>query len=456
MAENGGVLGGVLHEYGEKLHAFESGEIGSNKVVVVLGGLTDGLLACKYVPVLSRAVQLKGYAVIQPLLSSSYNMFGTNTLLKDVEDLTKLFSYLTTTESSGRKKAVDQVVMVGHSTGCQICVYFCLRLPKEIKSRINVKMVVLQGPISDREALGLEMPEKEIKSLLIKAKSLMEEKRNKEIVHLLYGIAPVNAERFLDLFSKGGRDDMFSSDLSDEELGNALGHMSKLKTIVAVSGRDEYVPLNTYPKLADRLAAAAGTNAEVLFLKNADHGLSSNSATNEFVNFVVNRCEGTGGIKRGRGRPKKFKPEIDNSAKRPRGRPKGWRKFKNEKIRSDVKAPKRGRGRPKGSLNKSKISHSDMNEPKPGRGRPRGSLNKKKRSHSDMKYSVGRIKSSGDATDSDAGSIERKKGRGRAIGSLNILKPPGASIEELEEQVAELENLLKAKSTKTRLNKISR
>ena len=55
---------------------------------------------------------------------------------------------------------------------------------------------------------------------------MVAEGRGHEIVTMQYGFAPMSANRYLSLTQKGGADDMFSSDFTDEELKGLLGHMS--------------------------------------------------------------------------------------------------------------------------------------------------------------------------------------------------------------------------------------
>ena len=52
------------------------------------------------------------------------------------------------------------------------------------------------------------------------------------IVHNLYGIAPLSAARFCDLFERNGKDDFFSSDLTKEEMSERLGHMRRVRTVL--------------------------------------------------------------------------------------------------------------------------------------------------------------------------------------------------------------------------------
>merc|ERR1712183_807089 len=93
----------------------------------------------------------------------------------------------------------------------------------------------------------------------------------------MYGFVPISASRHASLSGRGGPDDMFSSDFSEEELTDILGHMGDrgqrggtkrvpplpshpgLKTLFVFSGSDEYVPMSVdVPKLAARMVAAAG------------------------------------------------------------------------------------------------------------------------------------------------------------------------------------------------------
>eukprot|EP00510_Aplanochytrium_minuta_P000022 CAMPEP_0184028422 /NCGR_PEP_ID=MMETSP0954-20121128/14826_1 /TAXON_ID=627963 /ORGANISM="Aplanochytrium sp, Strain PBS07" /LENGTH=303 /DNA_ID=CAMNT_0026313253 /DNA_START=72 /DNA_END=984 /DNA_ORIENTATION=- len=300
MSDNS--LPGVLHKFGKNLHAFESGAVGSSKVLVFLGGLTDGLFACSFVPRLSRILEAKNYALIQPILRSSYNMFGTGTLDRDSTDLSLLFTYLLGDEKrsekafckrslsfclnlhSERSEKVKDIKLLGHSTGCQIAVHYCLNLPAQFKPYLQT--VILQAPVSDRDALPLELSEAEINTLLERAKSLIQQDRGKEIVYF-YDTAPVSGQRFLDLFDKGGKDDMFSSDLTDSELRGRLGHMDSFKTLIVISLADEYVPKDTYPRLGYRLKEAIGVSAELLVIKNGDHSLTDKVTSDEFINYVL-------------------------------------------------------------------------------------------------------------------------------------------------------------------------
>lgn len=102
--------------------------------------------------------------------------------------------------------------------------------------------------------------------------------------------APITAQRFLDLQDVGGRDDYFSSDYTDDQLIERLGHVgqhahsSSLRVLVAFSGSDEYVANHIDAKaLTQRIMDAMNHHggednekkvAQSLDLETANHNLS--------------------------------------------------------------------------------------------------------------------------------------------------------------------------------------
>ena len=111
--------------------------------------------------------------------------------------------------------------------------------------------------------------------------------------------APITATRYLDLLAKGGTDDFFSSDWTDEELADRLGHMSSKpdrKVLVAFSGSDEYVPKELDSKqMSKRLCKAINGGKEdgvaiELFLPNANHNLSEGKGDKETFAQKVSEC----------------------------------------------------------------------------------------------------------------------------------------------------------------------
>lgn len=107
--------------------------------VLVVPGLTDGLMALPYLPQLEVALAGASASMVQLQKRSSYLGYGVCTLEDDTEDLDSAVSFL---EARFRR-----LVLFGHSTGCQNIVHFM----KQGKRRAAVWRVVLQAPVSDRE-----------------------------------------------------------------------------------------------------------------------------------------------------------------------------------------------------------------------------------------------------------------------------------------------------------------
>jgi len=142
--------------------------------------------------------------------------------------------------------------------------------------------VVLQGAVSDREAMELEARSEGgdagVRKLRAAVKSAAEMKRQGKGDDLMprntpgaFG-TPITAARYLSLAGRGGADDMFSSDLKAEELKEKLGHVCDgnpgCRALLVFSGADEYVPKalrgergERYSELAMRLCSAIGGGA---------------------------------------------------------------------------------------------------------------------------------------------------------------------------------------------------
>lgn len=154
---------GTLLKYGPKGHqtCFISGPSnGVKRAVVWLGGLTDGLLGCSYLPPLGTTLSAQGIALVQCQLGSSYRQFGFSSLRNDAEDIVQLLETL--------KPNFEKVVLMGHSTGCQDIAFLIKMLVNRHAATsgssssvaggecptiqdLNIAGAILQAPVSDRE-----------------------------------------------------------------------------------------------------------------------------------------------------------------------------------------------------------------------------------------------------------------------------------------------------------------
>ncbi|ESQ41913.1 hypothetical protein EUTSA_v10013904mg [Eutrema salsugineum] len=268
---------GVLFKYGPKpiQVAFKTGEY--KQQVIFIGGLTDGLLATDYLEPLAIALDKEKWSLVQLLMSSSYSGFGTSSLKQDAQEIDQLISYLINKENS------EGVVLLGHSTGCQDIVYY---MGTNAACSRAVRAAILQAPVSDREYKAT-LPE--TPTMIDLAANMIKEGRAEELMpREADPCAPISAYRYHSLCAYMGDDDMFSSDLSDDQLKTRLGHMANTPCQVIFSMGDEYVPDYVDKKaLVNRLSKAMG-GAEKVEIEHGNHSLSNrvHEAVQAIIGFV--------------------------------------------------------------------------------------------------------------------------------------------------------------------------
>ncbi|KAL7177986.1 hypothetical protein ACSBR2_031192 [Camellia fascicularis] len=268
---------GVMFKYGPKpiQVAFKTGDY--KQQVIFIGGLTDGFLATEYLEPLAIALDKEKWSLVQFLLSSSYSGYGISSLKQDAIELDQLINYLINKEDS------EGVVLLGHSTGCQDIVYY---MRTNAACSRAVRAAIFQAPVSDREYLAT-LPE--TAAMIDLASTMISEGRASELMpREANPDAPITASRYHSLCAYNGDDDMFSSDLSDDQLRMRLGHMSNTPCQVLFSMADEYVPEYVDKKaLVDRLCKAMG-GAEKVQVEWGNHSLSNRveEAVQAIIDFV--------------------------------------------------------------------------------------------------------------------------------------------------------------------------
>jgi pimeloyl-ACP methyl ester carboxylesterase len=237
----------------DRLTAFEytSSELGERpqNTLLFIGGLGDGLRTVRYVSELVKALP-KNWRLVEVLLSSSYGGWGTSSLSKDAEEISACVKYFGNTS--------QRIVLMGHSTGCQDCMEYVVGSRQSL--RTPIQGVILQAPVSDREAMVLLMGEEQYTKAAKAASDLIDSGRAKDAVPeaLTLGFfgAACSAERWYSLSSPppkfDGKDDYFSSDLDDSRLKESFGKWNcsgyagdkgrNPALCILYGGSDEYVP----------------------------------------------------------------------------------------------------------------------------------------------------------------------------------------------------------------------
>lgn len=235
---------GKLHRYASNLVAFEhETAVPLKHLLLWVGGLGDGLLTVPYPSTLSKKLP-PGWALAEVSLLSSLHGWGTGSLHRDAKEIGHCVEYF-------RQLLGDQtkIVLMGHSTGCQDAMEYVTG--KDKSTRPPIDGVVLQAPVSDRQAVS-PSSRSTYDKIVSTAKQWVKEGRSEEVLpnhlgHEWFGSVAVTAYRWLSLLSpdKDGDDDYFSSDLSDEQLKATFGTFPEsTPLLVLCSGADEHVPFS--------------------------------------------------------------------------------------------------------------------------------------------------------------------------------------------------------------------
>jgi pimeloyl-ACP methyl ester carboxylesterase len=224
----------------------------SEKALVLVPGLGDRVFSLAYIDDLRCACHSKGVALVHFEMRSLPH-YGLHLISEDVEDIRDVHRFLL--------EIYREVMFLGHSTGCQDLLLYAreLELPTTF---------VLQGPVSDREYELSVNPELEAQL---------------EIARSTEGVLPfthrgefVRGDRFVDLFSRGGKEDLFS--LGQEVDGKKSPHALHF----LISGEDEYLVVDAF-LLKERLEMFPGcTNVRII--GGADHGITRGRA--EFIEII--------------------------------------------------------------------------------------------------------------------------------------------------------------------------
>ncbi|KAE8692366.1 basic 7S globulin-like [Hibiscus syriacus] len=209
---------------------------GPNPIQVAFKQVT---ISNKYLEPLAIALDNEKWSLVQLLMSSSYNGYGTSSLQQDAMELDQLISYLINKENS------EGVVLLGHSTGCQDIVHYMRTTAACSRA---VRAAILQvAPIPSISSSS----DREYRATLPETAAMID-------------LASSDKGRYNSLCAYMGDDDMFSSDLNDHQLKMRLDTCLTLLARLSFSMDDEYVPEYVDKKaLVERLCRAMGVQRKL-------------------------------------------------------------------------------------------------------------------------------------------------------------------------------------------------
>jgi len=290
---------GITHQFSSRLVAFEhtpkETSAPSQNILIFIGGLFDGLHTVPYPSTIAETLP-PTWTIAQAILSSSYTGWGISSLQKDVKELSQCVAYFRTIKSG-------KIVLIGHSTGCQDVMEYLTGAGHE--GRAPIDGGIIQGPVSDREAMLMTMDPAVYKSACATAQVMVYIGDGAEILPFketnnFFTDCPVSASRWLSLASPNhdGDDDYFSSDLTDEQLMKTFGSLPVTSPLcILFSDADEYMNKDIdkmaltkrWIEITKRGAGKVDEENSVP-LEAASHNLAGNS--DEVVQGLVRRVLG--------------------------------------------------------------------------------------------------------------------------------------------------------------------
>ncbi|KAI9771674.1 MAG: hypothetical protein M1840_001890 [Geoglossum simile] len=270
--------------------------------LLFVSGLGDGLLTVPYTQTLSPHLTPLSYTLVEVLLTSSYTGWGTGSVARDAYELALCVSYF-----RARKPCGAKVVLMGHSTGCQDAMEYLTGEAREARGAVDG--VVLQAPVSDREAIRMVLRRETYEQSLTAAQALISNNRGSDILPRniasdIFGPAPCSAYRWNSLASPAGSaattEDFFSSDLSTSRLQQTFGRIPPNTPLcILYSGFDEFVPGYVdkealVRKWIEAVKEGGGVVDERCsgVVEGATHSLTGEEVVGDFVGRVVGFLRG--------------------------------------------------------------------------------------------------------------------------------------------------------------------
>lgn len=277
-----GGLPGILHHYTENLVTFEytSNTIRKPHSLLFIGGLGDGIASTSYMADLVHALQPTQWSLFTLNLTSSYQAWGLGHLDRDTNEIAQCVQYIKDYKTT--KFGNNRIVVMGHSTGSQDVLHYLYRpnphtsTPAFDSGIHHVKRpaldgAIMQAPVSDREGILSVLEEgiggkspSEVRAAYEKMKAMaMEAAHRDPSIDTLLPLSltaqigypaniPISCRRLMSLISPDSpqspqEDDLFSSDLSDEQLRKTFGMIKQqallnYKLVILFSGADQSVP----------------------------------------------------------------------------------------------------------------------------------------------------------------------------------------------------------------------
>lgn len=315
-AQRRGICGHMYHIPPDNTHLiyffssldvnFEDLKATRYKFLILIPGLIDGWLTLPYLKPLIDICTSFDQVVIVPNLTSLNGNFGTTSLDQDVDQILALLTYLL------MKQINPRLILMGHSTGCQIICRFLEKMATsndegrdKLLSKIDT--IILQGAVSDPEILQSEDPDTYHELL---QEALVSKNRNVILNKPIFGDYQISAQRALDLLQKHGLEDFFSC-LHEEDLQFSVNRLvncfsildssnkrtaKRTKIVFLMGAEDEYLPsLAKWTEMVRRVVKEVEERSNIdcqsSIIKGANHQMIIGGAFYDFSELFQTKAK---------------------------------------------------------------------------------------------------------------------------------------------------------------------
>jgi len=225
-----------------------------NNIVIHLHGLEDNFHERPFLNVMAEKYHKAGFDFLS-FDNRGHDFYSqTEKFIDCVLDIDAAIKF---TKSRGYKN----IVLQGHSTGCQKIIYYTQQKNTKLKG------IILLCPVSDCEYMEYENKQGYIKNMQ-RARELVKKGKGNSYILLKGEKWPITAQRYLSLGEFGGAEDMFSLNLSKKVKKKFQG--VTFSTLLIYAGRDKYV-IHPIREMGDFLAKAISSSVTQKYISYANH-----------------------------------------------------------------------------------------------------------------------------------------------------------------------------------------
>lgn len=222
-------------------------------IVIHLHGLEDNFHERPFLDMMAKKYQEVGFDFL-PFDNRGHDFYS------QIEKFTDCILDIDAALEFVRQRGYKNIILQGHSTGCNKIIYYIQKRKKQLKG------IILLSPISDCECMKNQ--EKDYVENIKKARELVKKRKGKQYLLLKGDKWPISAQRYLSLGEFGGAEDMFSLSLGKKIKKKYQG--VTFPTLLVYAERDKYA---THPirKIGNFLAKAIPSLATQKYIPGSDH-----------------------------------------------------------------------------------------------------------------------------------------------------------------------------------------